>query len=115
MWTGPVWPLRSCSISTTRCCKLRLALLELLDLLNDRVQPRGLLLRRRDLRVELRSTRCASAQYRQPMNSPAQHQDQAAADRQLLAGRDEGDQLSSWRWSRSAASRLMRIIGRPPF
>ena len=54
MWTGPVWSLRSCSISADALLQLRLALLELLHLLDDRVQPRRFLLRGGDVGVELR-------------------------------------------------------------
>ena len=79
MWTGPVWLLAQLLDEHDALLQLRLALLELLHLLDDRVQPRGFLLRGRDLRVELRSTRCPSAQYRQPMNSAGDDQDRGCS------------------------------------
>ena len=63
--------------------QLRLALLELLYLLNDRVQPYGFLLRGGNLGIDpggiAREARVAPAD-----EHAGQHEDQAAANRQLL-------------------------------
>src|SRR5262245_3123684 len=70
--------------------QLRLPLLELLHLLDHRVEPRRLLLRGGDFLVELRGIvvdRPVAPANRQT----AEHQDETAADRQLLADGAERD------------------------
>src|SRR6476659_5717163 len=72
--------------------QLRLPLHELLDLLDHRVEPRRLLLRGGDFLVEIRRIvvdRPVAPADRQT----AEHQDETAADRQLLADRAKRDGL----------------------
>ena len=92
--------------------QLRLPLLELLDLQDDRVQPRGFLLRVRDVDVELLrfAVERADSASRSTTSASTSTSEQAI--------------VTFWPvWkvdfffvrSRSTARRLMRIIGRPPF
>src|SRR5262245_3634684 len=72
--------------------QLRLALLELLYLLDDRVQPRRFLLRRGDIGVDLR--RLVRERPVAPADEQArQHENETAADRDLLTDGAERDRL----------------------
>src|SRR5262249_42285899 len=72
--------------------QLRFPLLELLHLLDDRVEPRRLLLRRGDVGIEL--GRLVRQRPVAPADEQAgENQDQAAADGQLLRRRAERDRF----------------------